>query len=123
MKYAVIASGGKQYKVSEGTVLEVDKLDVTPGSELSFDKVLLTVDGDTINIGTPYLQDIRVLAMVLEQTKGEKIRVLQFKAKARHRRTIGFRAKLTKMKITSLDGKAINEIKDQKANLKNTDKK
>ena len=106
MKYAVITSGGKQYKVSEGTVLELDKLDVEPGAAVSFDKVLLAVDGDAVNVGAPYIANAAVTAKVLEQTQGDKIRVSQFKAKARHRRTIGFRAQLTKVEITSLTGKA-----------------
>jgi large subunit ribosomal protein L21 len=106
MKYAIVTSGGKQYKVSEGTVLEVDKLSVEPGSEFTFDKVLLTVDGDAINLGKPYLENIAVTAKVLEETQGDKIRVARFKAKARHRRVTGFRAQLTKLEVTGFSGKS-----------------
>jgi large subunit ribosomal protein L21 len=99
MKYAVITSGGKQYQVTEGQVLELDKLDVADGADYSFDNVLLTVDGEKINVGTPYLQNVVVSAKVLEQTKGDKLRIAKFKAKARYRRVQGFRARLTKVEI------------------------
>lgn len=106
MKYAIIANGGKQYKVSEGTVLELDRLQVEPGSDYTLDKVLMTVDGDAVNLGTPYLDNVTVMAKVLDQTKGEKIRVSKFKAKAKYRRTTGFRASLTKVEITSVKSKS-----------------
>jgi large subunit ribosomal protein L21 len=106
MKYAIVTSGGKQYKVSEGTVLELDKLAVEPGAEYKLDKVLLAVDGDAVTLGKPYIENFVVTAKVLEQTQGDKIRVSQFKAKARHRRVMGYRAQLTKVEITGLNSKA-----------------
>ncbi len=105
MKYAVITSGGKQYKVTEGQVLELDKIKVEPGSTYALDKVLLAVDGDSIQVGAPYLENVAVMAKVLEQVRGDKIRVAKFKAKARYRKVQGFRAQLTKVEITSLSGK------------------
>ena len=107
MKYAVLQTGGKQYKVSEGSVLEVDKLKVDAGDSHVFDKVLLySVDGD-VQIGSPYLENVSVKANVVEQKKGEKIRVSKFKAKARYRRVPGFRAQLTKLEVTEISaGKA-----------------
>ena len=105
MKYAVITSGGKQYKVTEGQVLELDKINAEQGSTYALDKVLLTVDGDAVQIGAPYLENIAVMAKVIEQTKSDKIRVAKFKAKARYRKVQGFRAQLTKVEITSLSGK------------------
>lgn len=105
MKYAIIANGGKQYKVTEGQVLELDKLPVEPGSEYTLDKVLMTVDGDNVSLGKPYLENVTVTAKVLEQTKGDKIRVSKYKAKAKYRRTTGFRASLTKVEITGLKSK------------------
>lgn len=106
MKYAVITSGGKQYKVTEGQVLELDKINAEPGSTYTLDKVLLTVDGDSVQVGAPYLENVAVMAKVIEQTKGDKVRVAKFKAKARYRKVQGFRAQLTKVEITSLSGKA-----------------
>jgi len=102
MKYAVITSGGKQYKVTQGQVLELDKLTAEPGAEYKFDNVLLLVDGEKVEIGAPYLKNVAVTAKILEQTKGDKVRVAKFKAKARYRRVQGFRSLLTKVEIISL---------------------
>lgn len=111
MNYAVIAHGGKQYKVSKGSVLELDRIAVEPGKEFTLESVLLAVDGDSIQYGTPELKNVTVKAKVLDQIKGEKIRISQYKAKVRHRRTIGFRAQLTKVEILSLENKAKKESK------------
>lgn len=116
MKYAVIATGGKQYKVTEGQVIEVDKLPVESGSTYAFDQVLLTVDGDNVNVGAPYINNAAVTGEVVDQVKGDKIRVAKFKAKARYRKVQGFRAQLTRVKITNLDGKA---EKSEKLKAKN----
>lgn len=105
MKYAIVANGGKQYKVAEGTVLELDRVKAEPGADYTLDKVLLAVDGDSVSLGNPYLPNFTVTAKVLEQTKGDKIRVAKFKAKAKYRKVTGFRAQLTKVEITGLKGK------------------
>jgi large subunit ribosomal protein L21 len=104
MKYAVVTSGGKQYKVTEGQVLELDKVSAEPGSDYILDKVLLAVDGESVQVGAPYLDNTAVIAKVLEQVKGDKVRVAKFKAKSRYRKVQGFRAHLTKVEITSLNG-------------------
>jgi len=101
MEYAIIETGGKQYKVHPGLVLDVDNLNVTDGS-FSFDKVLLHVAGGDIKIGTPFLEGAVVTAKVLGDKKGEKVRVSKFKGKSRYRKTVGFRAKLTSVEIVSL---------------------
>jgi len=106
MKYAVVTSGGKQYKVTQGQVLEIDKITTEPGATFAFDNVLLSVDGDSATIGEPYLDNVAVIAKVLEQVKGDKIRVAKFKAKARYRKVQGFRAQLTRVEITDLAGKS-----------------
>ena len=103
MQYAIIQTGGKQYKVSPGTILEVDRLKDTKES-VSFDKVLLLVDGTDVKIGNPYLKDVVVNGKVLEEIKGEKIRVSKFLAKSRYRKTIGFRALLSKVEIKGIEG-------------------
>jgi large subunit ribosomal protein L21 len=105
MKYSVITSGGKQYKVTVGQVLEVDKIDAAAGSMYLFDKVLLTVDGDTVQVGTPYLANIAVGAKVIGEKKGDKVRVAKFKSKVRYRKVQGFRSRLTQLEITSLSEK------------------
>lgn len=105
MNYAIIANGGKQYKVTKGTVLELDRVQSEAGKEIVLGDVLLTADGDTVDVGTPFLKNVSVTAKVLDHTQGEKIRVSQFKAKARRRRTIGHRAQLTKVEITGFGKK------------------
>ena len=112
MEYAIIKSGGKQYRVSKGDIIEVDKLLVDKDKDVTFDQVLLLCLNGTTKIGTPYLTGIEVMGRVLEQKKGEKIRVAKFKAKVRYRKSIGFRAMLTKVQITSLGASA------QKTSLK-----
>jgi large subunit ribosomal protein L21 len=107
MKYAVVVSGGKQYKVTEGETIVVDMLSVKPESAYTFEEVLLFVDGDTREIGTPTLSGVKVTGKVLEHSKGEKIRVAKFKAKAKYRRATGFRASLTKVQVEKIEaGKA-----------------
>jgi large subunit ribosomal protein L21 len=114
MKYAVITAGGKQYKVVKGQVLEIDKIIAEPGSNYVLDKVLLTVDGETINIGSPYLSNATVTAKVLEQVQGDKIRIAKFKAKARYRKVQGFRAQLTKVEIMDMVNKVEKKTAPQK---------
>ena len=106
MKYAVITTGGKQYKVLEGQVLEIDKVKAEVGSNFMLDQVLLTVDGDSVEIGAPYLENVSVAAKVIEHIKGDKIRVAKFKAKARYRKVQGFRSQLTKVEITGWSQKS-----------------
>jgi large subunit ribosomal protein L21 len=102
MKYAVVKIGAKQYKVSEETVLDVEKLEAEPEKKLEFDKVLLLVSDKDIKVGAPYLKGIKVQAEVLEQFKDKKIRVAKFKAKSRYRKVKGHRQLKTKIKVTKI---------------------
>lgn len=102
MKYAVIKTGGKQYKVKEGEIIEVDKLPLEKDKKVHFDQVLLYVSDGTVKIGKPILLDVSIKGKVLEQFKGQKIRVLKFKAKARYRRVMGFRPQLTRVQIEKI---------------------
>ncbi len=103
MKYAVIETGGKQYKITEGAVIEVEQLaDAEPGKEIIFEKILLYTDEDGVKIGTPALTDVAVVAKILENVKGKKIRVGKFKAKARFRRVQGHRQHLTRIQIARI---------------------
>lgn len=105
MQYAVIETGGKQYKVTHGLILEIEKLAENSGSIL-FDKVLLhSADGGELDIGTPYISDIYVSGKVLGEVKGDKVRVLRFLAKSRHRRVYGHRPIFTKVQIESIEKK------------------
>ncbi len=102
MQYAVIESGGKQHRVSVGMTLDVDNLSAENDKEVSFDKVLLVVDGEAIEIGKPYLPGVMVTGKVLTTFKGKKIRVARFTAKSRHRKTMGSRALLSKVQIEGI---------------------
>lgn len=102
MKYAVIKIGGKQYRVSEGDELLVDKIEVGEGKIINFDEVLLLVDGEKVKIGDPRVRGAKVKAKILAQLKGEKIRVAKFRAKSRYRRVKGHRQLLTKIQIKKI---------------------
>jgi len=103
MEYAVIKTGGKQYRVSAGDVLEIDKLAQDRDSAVTFEDVLLFVSDSTVKIGKPTLPLVKVKAKLVEQKKGEKLDVYKFKAKARYRRKIGFRALLSKVVIEKIE--------------------
>ena len=103
MRYAVVRTGGKQYKIAEGDVIEVEKLNAE--KDFIFDKVLLYIADGVVEIGTPLVEGITVKASVIAQIKGEKIRVSKYKAKVRYRRVTGHRQQLTQVKIESITGK------------------
>jgi large subunit ribosomal protein L21 len=100
--YAVIETGGKQYRVEVGTELEVELLDAEPGQALTLDRVLLVADGDDTAIGRPVVADARVDAEVLRQDRGEKLIVYKYRPKARRRVKKGHRQGLTVLKITDV---------------------
>lgn len=102
MKYAVIKSGGRQYRVSEGDVVEVDRLNVKQDQGFSFDDVLLYVSENTFKLGKPKVLGAVVKGKVLGEKRGEKIRVSKFKAKARYSRVLGHRSYLTSVKIEKI---------------------
>jgi large subunit ribosomal protein L21 len=102
MKYAVIKSGGKQYKVSEGEEILLDKLTLTKGETYVFPEVLLVRDGEKITIGSPFVADAKVSGKVLDQVKGDKVTIVKFKAKVHYRRRLGFRPLYTKIVIETI---------------------
>jgi large subunit ribosomal protein L21 len=102
MSYAIIQTGGKQYRVSEGDVLSVEKLAVDAGTETTFNDVLLVVDGDKVNLGTPLLAGASVKAEVVEQYKDDKVIAFKFKRRKGYHRTVGHRRQLTELKITKI---------------------
>lgn len=103
MKYAIIKTGGKQYKVTEGDIIEVDRLPQEEG-QIFFDEVLLLVDDNGVKIGKPTVTGEKEEAKVLGSLKGVKVRVSKFKSKVRYRRVSGFRASLTKVQIEKISG-------------------
>lgn len=102
--YAVIKTGGKQYRVQEGDVLMVEKLDVAEGSKVQFDEVLAVSNEDGLKVGTPVVEGATVEANVLGQGKGKKIIVFKFKKKKDYRRKQGHRQPYTKVQITKING-------------------
>lgn len=100
--YAVIATGGKQYKVSEGDIIKVEKLDVQAGETYTFDKVLL-VSGDDVKVGTPTVSGATVEADVIDTVKGKKIIVYKYKRKTGYHKKNGHRQQYTAVKITKIN--------------------
>lgn len=103
MDYAVIKTGGKQYKISEGDVIEVDRLLQKKDQEVIFKEVLLAFVNEKLEIGKPNLEKVTVSGRVLDEIRGKKVRVAKFKAKSRYRRSTGFRAELSKVKIEKIN--------------------
>ena len=100
--YAVIATGGKQYKVAEGDKLRIEKLAIDAGKTVEFDKVLLVADGDKVNIGTPYLDGGKVSAKVNVHGRGKKIEIIKFKRRKQYRKQMGHRQDFTEVEITGI---------------------
>ncbi|HHT47236.1 MAG TPA: 50S ribosomal protein L21 [Firmicutes bacterium] len=100
--YAIIETGGKQYRVSEGTVCDVEKLDTGIGEEVVFDKVLLINNEERTEVGKPYLTGRKVSAKVLAHDKGKKIIVFKFKPKKNYRRKKGHRQPFTRIIIEKI---------------------
>src|SRR4051794_2542552 len=100
--YAVIETGGKQYRVGLGTELAVERLDALPGTTVNIDRVLLVADGDTSQIGTPMVADAVVTADVVRQDRGEKIIVFKYRPKARHRSKKGHRQEQTVLRVADI---------------------
>ncbi len=100
--YAVVKTGGKQYRVQEGDVLRVEKLAGDVGSEIAFDDVLLFSDGENLQVGTPNLDNIAVTGRIVEQGKAPKIIVFKYKRRKRFRRKQGHRQPYTAVKIDSI---------------------
>jgi large subunit ribosomal protein L21 len=102
MKYAVIQIAGKQYKVAEGEKLIISALDTEVGKTVDVSDVLLTVDGDKLAVGTPMVKGASVALKVVDQGKGEKIRVAKFRSKSRYRRVRGHRQMETTVEVLSI---------------------
>lgn len=102
--YAVIETGGKQYRVQEGDVVFVEKLDVAEGETVNFDKVLILSNEGNLNAGKPYVEGAKVEGTVLEQGKAKKIVVFKYKAKKNERIKKGHRQPFTKVKIDKIVG-------------------
>jgi len=101
--YAVIATGGKQYKVYQGETVRVEKISGEVGAPVTFDQVLLLSDGETVKIGQPTLTGATVNAHIVEQGKAKKILIFKFKRRKRYRRKRGHRQPYTALKIDTIE--------------------
>jgi large subunit ribosomal protein L21 len=100
--YAVILSGGKQYRVQEGDTLKLESLPVEVGSTVNFDKILLVGEGDKITLGGPYLDNCKVSAEVVSQGRHKKIHIVKFRRRKHHEKWQGHRQNYTEVKITQI---------------------
>jgi large subunit ribosomal protein L21 len=100
--YAIIETGGKQYKVAEGDVIRCDLIDAEPGTEVVFDRVILAAGADGVKVGTPLVEGARVSGTVTAQRKDKKILVFRFKPKKRVRKLTGHRQRFAEVKITKI---------------------
>ena len=102
--YAVIETGGKQYKVSEGDVIYVEKLDVEAGADIAFDKVLLIGEGSDVKVGAPVVDGVSVAGKVIKNDKTKKVVVYKYKPKKGYHKKQGHRQQYTKVEITKING-------------------
>lgn len=100
--YAIIETGGKQYRVTEGDVLSIEKIEVAEGQTVDFDRVLTVVKDGEVLIGKPLIADAKVTAEVVSHGKGKKILVFKYKAKSNYRRRQGHRQPFTKIRIEKI---------------------
>ena len=100
--YAVIKSGGKQYKVEKGDKLKVEKLDTEAGKKFKISDVLMLVDGETVTVGTPLVKGAKVSATVESHGRGPKVKVVKFRRRKQHRKQMGHRQAYTEISITEI---------------------
>jgi large subunit ribosomal protein L21 len=100
--YAVIKTGGKQYRVSEGETLKVEKLKVEPGKKVTFDEILMIADGDKVRVGSPHVPKASVDAKVISQGKGKKVHILKFRRRKHSMKQQGHRQLYTEIQIDKI---------------------
>ncbi|MDT8406834.1 MAG: 50S ribosomal protein L21 [Methylococcales bacterium] len=100
--YAVIQTGGKQYRVEEGLTLKIEKLDVGAGDTVEFDKVLLVQSDDGTKVGQPFVEGGKVTGTVVDQGRHKKIRIIKFRRRKHHMKQMGHRQYFTEVKITGI---------------------
>ncbi|MCH7817338.1 MAG: 50S ribosomal protein L21 [Proteobacteria bacterium] len=100
--YAVIESGGKQHRVEEGEILQLEKLEAATGAKITFDKILMVGEGKSVKIGTPYVEGSQVTAEVLKQGRAPKVRIIKFHRRKQSRKQQGHRQWFTEVKITAI---------------------
>ncbi len=100
--YAIVATGGKQYRVKEGEKLRVEKLNAEAGDTVELDKVLLVGEGEDIKVGAPYLEGAKVTATVAANGRGDKVKIVKFKRRKHHQKQMGHRQAYTEIEITGI---------------------
>ena len=100
--YAVIKSGGKQHRVEEGEVLQLEKLEFATGETVEFDKILMIGEGESVQIGAPYLEGGQVTAEVIRQGRSPKVKIIKFSRRKHYRKQQGLRQWFTEVKITGI---------------------
>ena len=102
--YAVVSTGGKQYKLAQGDICRVEKLDAEEGASIELDKVLLIADGDKINIGAPLVKGGKVTATVKAHGRAKKVEIMKFRRRKHHQKKTGHRQHYTEIEITGIAG-------------------
>jgi large subunit ribosomal protein L21 len=100
--YAVIASGGKQYRVAEGDTIKLEKIDAAEEASIDFDNVLMITNGDKVQVGAPYISGVKVSAVVVSHGRGKKVRIVKMRRRKNSRRQAGHRQSFTEVKITNI---------------------
>ena len=100
--YAVIVSGGKQYRVQEGQTLKVEKLHAEAGANIEFDRVLLVANGDDVKIGAPVVAGAKVVGEIVDHGRAKKVHIMKFKRRKHHMKQMGHRQHFTEVKITGI---------------------
>ncbi len=101
--YAVIETGGKQHRVTEGELIRVEKIEADTGSTIDFDRVLMVGEGETVKVGTPVVDGAKVSAEVVQHGRGDKVMILKFKRRKHHMKRQGHRQWFTEIKITAIN--------------------
>jgi len=112
MKYAIVESGGKQYRAVEGKAIEVDRLPVPAGEDVKLEKVLLLVDGENITVGTPTVKDMNVFTKVAEHFKGPKVVIFKYSPKKRIRVKTGHRQNYTRLQVEQIGSVKVAKIEE-----------
>ena len=102
--YAVIRTGGKQYRVSRGETLRIETLDANAGDSIEFDQVLMVGEGESVKIGTPLVEGGKVTATVKAHGRGDKVEIIKFRRRKHHMKRMGHRQNYTEVEITGISG-------------------
>ena len=118
--YAVIKTGGKQYRVSPGDKLRVESLAVAEGESVDFDQILMVSDGNSVSIGNPHVSDAVVTGKVVNHGRGDKVRIVKFRRRKHHRKQMGHRQNYTELEIVSINGVAAPASSNDSAKAKSS---